>query len=141
MLRRLCMAVILGSLMAAVLVPAAAAEPSHPSKNAFPITVRCDNGQIIDLVITGQIGRGERFAPAHVVGSTAVFQPLIIDEIIEITPPGGTTETIVFQATKPNLQGNLPAEMVTCSYDDTKTFPDAVIHVVGFTTGVFTPKS
>jgi hypothetical protein len=64
-----------------------------------------------------------------------------IDEIIEITPSGGTTETILFQATKPNLQGNLPAERVTCSYDDTKTFPDAVIHVVGFTTGVFTPKS
>jgi hypothetical protein len=47
----------------------------------------------------------------------------------------------VFQATKPNLQGNLPAEMVTCHVDDTKIFPDAVIHVVGSASGVFTPKS
>jgi hypothetical protein len=125
--------------MAAVLVPVASAEPSRPGKNLFPFIVECD-GQVIEVVITGQIGSGEVFAPSHVVGSTSVFQPLIIDEIIEITPPGGTTETIVFQATKPNLQGNLPAEMVTCSYDDTKTFPDAVIHVVGSTTGVFTPN-
>jgi len=140
MLRRLCMALILGILMAAVLVPVASAEPSRPGKNVFPFTVECD-GQVIEVVITGQIGRGEQFAPSHVVGSTSVFQPLIFDEIIEITPIGGTTETIVNQATKPNLQGNLPADLVTCSFDDTKTFPDAVIHVVGSTTGVFTPKS
>ena len=140
MLRRLCMAFILGILMVAVLVPVASAEPSHPGKNLFPFTVECD-GQVIEVVITGQIGRGERWAPSHVVGSTSVFQPLIFDEIIEITPIGGTTETFVNQATKPNLQGNLPVEMVTCSFDDTKTFPDAVIHVVGSTTGVFTPKS
>jgi hypothetical protein len=76
-----------------------------------------------------------------VVGSTSVFQPLTIDEIIEITPPGGTTETIVFQATKPSLHGNLPADMVTCQVNDTKTFPDAVVHIVGTVTGVFTPKS
>ena len=140
MLRRLCMALILGILMVAVLVPAAAAEPSHPSKNVFRITVQCD-GQVVDFVVTGQIGSGERFAPAHVAGSTSVFQPLIIDEIVEITPIGGTTETIVIQERKPSLQGNLPAETVTCSFDDTRTFPDAVIHVVGSITGVFTPKS
>ena len=131
--------------------PVASAEPSRPGKNVFPFTVECD-GQVIEVVITGQIGRGEVvitgqigrgevFAPSHVVGSTSVFQPLIFDEIIEITPIGGTTETIVNQATKPNLQGNVPAEMVTCLFDDTKTFPNAVIHVVGSTTGVFTPKS
>jgi hypothetical protein len=140
MLRRLCMAITLGILMTAALVPVASAEPSRPGKNIFPFTIDC-NGQLIDIVFTGQIGRGEVFAPAHVVGSTSVFQPLIFDQIIEITPPGGTTETIVFQATKPNLQGNLPAEMVTCHVDDTKTFPDAVIHVVGSASGVFTPKS
>ena len=140
MLRRLCMAITLGILMLAVLVPVASAEPSGPGKNIFPFTIDC-NGQLVDIVITGQIGRGELWAPSHVVGSTSVFQPLIFDEIVEITPPGGTTETIVNQATKPNLQGNLPAEMVTCSYDDTKIFPDVTIHVVGSTTGVFTPKS
>lgn len=140
MLRRLCMALIFGILIVAVLVPAATAEPSHPSENVFRITVQCD-GQVVDWAVTGQIGSGERFAPSHVAGSTSVFQPLIIDEIVEITPIGGTTETIVIQETKPSLQGNLPAETVTCSFDDTRTFPDAVIHVVGSITGVFTPKS
>jgi hypothetical protein len=141
MLRRLCMALIFGILIVAVLVPAATAEPSHPSNNVFRITVQCD-GQVVDFVVTGQQSpKGEAFAPAHVAGSTSVFQPLIIDEIVEITPIGGTTETIVIQETKPSLQGNLPAETVTCSFDDTRTFPDAVIHVVGSITGVFTPKS
>jgi hypothetical protein len=141
MLRRLCMALIFGILIVAVLVPAAAAEPSHPSENVFRVTVQCD-GQVVDFAVTGQRSpKGEVFAPSHVVGSTAVFQPLIIDETVEITPPGGTTETIVIQETKPSLEGNLPAETVTCSFDDTRTFPDAVIHFFGSITGVFTPKS
>ena len=126
--------------MTAALVPVAYAEPSESLKNVFPFTVECD-GQLIDVVVIGQIGSGEVFAPAHVVGSTSVFQPLIIDESIEFTPTGGTTETILFQATKPNLQGNLPADMVTCQLDDTETFPDGVVHVVGTISGVFTPKS
>jgi hypothetical protein len=140
MLRRLWMALTLGILMTAALVPVAYAEPSESLKNVFPFTVECD-GQLIDVVVIGQIGSGEVFAPAHVVGSTSVFQPLIIDESIEFTPTGGTTETILFQATKPNLQGNLPADMVTCQLDDTETFPDGVVHVVGTISGVFTPKS
>ena len=140
MLRRLCMALILGILMAAVLVPVASAEPSRPGKNVFPFTVECD-GQVIDVVVTGQIGRGEVFAPSHVVGSTSVFQPLIIDETIEFTPNGGTTETTPFQATKPSLRGNVQGDLVTCDVDDTKTFPDGVFHVFGTVTGVFTPKS
>jgi hypothetical protein len=78
---------------------------------------------------------------AHPARSCGITPKHEIDEIIEITPPGGTTETIVFRATKPSLQGNLPADMVTCNFDDTKTFPDGVVHVVGTVTGVFTPKS
>jgi hypothetical protein len=30
---------------------------------------------------------------------------------------------------------------VTCQVDDTKTFPDGVIHIVGTVTGFFTPAS
>ena len=67
----------------------------------------CD-GQVVDFVVTGQIGSGERFAPSHVVGSTSVFQPLIIDEIVEITPIGGTTETIVIQEPSPASRGTYP---------------------------------
>ncbi|HLM23006.1 MAG TPA: hypothetical protein VK390_15995 [Propionibacteriaceae bacterium] len=140
MLRRLCMALTLGILMTAALVPVAYAEPSESSKNVFPFTIECD-GQLIDIVFIGQIGSGEVFAPAHVVGSTSVFQPLILDETIEFTPNGGTTETTTFQATKPSLGGNVQGDLVTCHFDDTKTFPDGVVHVVGTVTGVFTPKS
>jgi hypothetical protein len=81
------------------------------------------------------------FAPAHVVGSTSIFQLLIIDETIEFTPNGGTTETFPFQGTKPGLQGNVQGDLVTCNVDDTETFPDGVVHVFGTVTGVFTPKS
>jgi len=127
--------------MTAALVPVAYAEPSESLKNVFPFTIECD-GQLIDIVVIGQVSpKGEVFAPAHVVGSTSVFQSLIIDETVEFTPTGGTTETILFQATKPNLQGNLPADLVTCHLDDTETFPDGVVHVVGTISGVFTPKS
>jgi hypothetical protein len=140
MLRRLCMALTLGILMTAALVPVAYAEPSKSLKNVFPFTLECE-GQLIDVVLTGQIGSGEVFAPAHVVGSTSVFQPLIIDETIEFTPNGGTTETMLFQARKPSLRGKVQGDLVTCNIDDTETFPDGVIHVFGTVTGVFTPKS
>jgi hypothetical protein len=134
------MALTLGILMTAALVPVAYAEPSESLNNVFPFTLECD-GQLIDVVVLGQIGSGEVFAPAHVVGSTSVYQPLIIDETVEFTPNGGTTETTPFQATKPSLGGNVQGDLVTCNVDDTKTFPDGVIHVFGTTTGVFTPKS
>ena len=48
---------------------------------------------------------------------------------------------MLFQATKPSLQGNVRGDLVTCNIDDTETFPDGVIHVFGTVTGVFTPKS
>jgi hypothetical protein len=140
MLRRFCMALTLGILMTAALFPVAYAEPSESLKNVFPFTIECD-GQLIDIVVIGQIGSGEVFAPAHVVGSTSVFQPLIIDETVEFTPNGGTTETTPFQATKPSLGGKVQGDLVTCNVDDTETFPDGVIHVFGTVTGVFTPKS
>jgi hypothetical protein len=134
------MALTLGILMTAALFPVAYAEPSESLKNVFPFTIECD-GQLIDIVVIGQIGSGEVFAPAHVVGSTSVFQPLIIDETVEFTPNGGTTETTPFQATKPSLGGKVQGDLVTCNVDDTETFPDGVIHVFGTVTGVFTPKS
>jgi hypothetical protein len=140
MLRRFCMALTLGILMTAALFPVAYAEPGESLKNVFPFTIECD-GQLIDIVVIGQIGSGEVFAPAHVVGSTSVFQPLIIDETVEFTPNGGTTETTPFQATKPSLGGKVQGDLVTCNVDDTETFPDGVIHVFGTVTGVFTPKS
>jgi hypothetical protein len=58
------------------------------------------------------------------------------DEIVEFTPPGGPTEIFRLNESKGHLRG----DEVTCLVDDTKTFPDGVVHVVGTVTGFFTPR-
>jgi hypothetical protein len=54
-----------------------------------------------------------------------------------VTPPGGPTETVRLTESK----GHPREDEVTCQVDDTKTFPDGVIHIVGTVTGFFTPAS
>jgi hypothetical protein len=83
MLRRLCVVLVLGILMMAVLAQAAAADPSK-AKNSFSFPASCD-GQTVQLVVNGN---GE-FTPAHVVGSTAVFIPQAFDLTFQFTPQGG----------------------------------------------------
>jgi hypothetical protein len=60
MLRRLCVALVLGTLLLAALVQGAAADPSG-AKNSFAFTATCD-GQQIDLAVNGN---GD-FTPGHV---------------------------------------------------------------------------
>jgi hypothetical protein len=67
MLRRLCVALVVGTLLLAALVQGAAADPSG-AKNSFAFTATCD-GQQIDLAVNGN---GD-FTPGHVVDSTSVF--------------------------------------------------------------------
>ena len=119
-------------LALAVLVPAAAADPLN-AKNSFAFPVTCDDGQTVQVVVNGN---GE-FTPAHVVGSTAVFVPQILDTTFEFTPTGGTTQTETDNASKPNVHGDL----VTCSVDVTQTLPFGTIHLFGTATGFFTPAS
>jgi hypothetical protein len=128
MLRRLCVALTLGILMMVALAQAAAADPIN-SKNAFTFTTTCD-GQQVEFVL---IGNGD-FTPAHVVGSTTVFIPEVIDITFTFTPPGGPTETETFTAAKANPQGD-----VTCDINISETAPEGTFTAVGTVSGFFTP--
>ena len=131
MLRRLCVALVLGILLVAALVQAAAADPSG-AKNSFTFPARCD-GQTVQFVVNGN---GE-FTPAHVVGSTAMFIPEIFDVTFQFTPPGGPTETETDTSSKHNVHGDL----VTCGFDIAQTAPEGTFRLFGTATGFFTPAS
>jgi hypothetical protein len=119
-------------LALAVFVPAASADPLNAKASlAFPAS--CDDGQTVQVVLNGN---GE-FTPAHVVGGTAVFIPQVFDVMFEFTPTGGTTETEINTSSKRNVHGNL----VACSFDVTQSFPGGTFHLVGTTTGFFTPAA
>jgi hypothetical protein len=130
MLRRLWMALTLGILMMVALAQGAAADPIN-AKNAFTFTATCD-GQQVDFVVIG----GGAFTPGHVVGSTTVFIPEVLDLTFEFTPPGGPTETDTLTAAKANSKGE-----VTCSLDASETSPEGTFRVSGTATGFFTPAS
>jgi len=130
MLRRLWMALTLGILMMVALAQGAAADPIN-AKNAFTFTATCD-GQQVDFVVIG----GGPFTPGHVVGSTTVFIPEVLDLTFEFTPPGGPTETDTLTAAKANSKGE-----VTCSLDASETSPEGTFRVSGTATGFFTPAS
>jgi hypothetical protein len=131
MLRRLCVALVLGILMTAAVAQAAAADPSG-AKNSLTFPATCD-GQTVQVVVNGS----GTFSPAHVVDSTSVFIPQAFDLTFEFTPPGGPTQTDTNTASKHNVHGDL----VTCSLDTTQTLPDGTLRIVGTVTGFFTPAS
>ena len=118
-------------LALAVFAPAASGDPLN-AKNSLAFPADC-GGQTVQVVVNGN---GE-FTPAHVVGSTAVFVPQILDTTFEFTPTGGTTQTETDNASKPNVHGDL----VTCSVDVTQTLPFGTIHLFGTATGFFTSAS
>jgi hypothetical protein len=130
MLRRLCVALATAILMTVALAQGAAADPIA-SKNSFAFPATCD-GQQVEFVVIG----GGDFTPAHVVGSTAVFIPEVLDITFEFTPTGGTTMTETFTAAKPHPLGD-----VTCSFDVTVTDPAGTFRLFGTATGFFTPAS
>ncbi len=115
----------------AIFAPAASADPLNARNNlVFPADC---GGQAVEVVVNGN---GE-FAPAHVLGSTAVFVPQAFDLTFEFTPAGGATESETDTSSKPNVHGDL----VTCSFDVTEVFPDGTFHLFGTATGFFTPAS
>ena len=130
MLRRLCVTLTLGILMMAALVHGAAADPIN-AKNAFAFTATCDDQQV-EFVVIG----GGPFTPGHVMGSTTVFIPEVLDLTFEFTPPGGPTQTETLTRAKANPQGE-----VTCSLDASETSPEGTFRVFGTATGFFTPAS
>jgi len=131
MLRRLCVALTLGILMLAALVQGAAADPTN-AKNSFTFPATC-GGQTVQFVVNGN---GD-FTPGHVVGSTSVFVLQSFNVTFEFTPTGGQTMSETAARSKHNPHGDL----VTCSFDVTRTFPEGTFHFFGTATGFFTPAS
>jgi hypothetical protein len=131
MLRRLCVAFTLGTLMLAALAQGAAADPSK-AKNSLTFPATCD-GQTVQFVVNGN---GD-FTPGHVVGSTSVFVLQSFTITFEFTPTGGQT----MSETAARSKGNVHGDLVTCSFDVTQEFPDGTFHFFGSATGFFTPAS
>ena len=116
----------------AVFVTSAAADPINAKKSlAFPAV--CSNGQTLNVVVNG-VGN---FTAAHVIDSTSVFNPQILNVTSVFTPTGGTPITESGTSVKQNLHGDL----VTCAFDTTQTLPNGTLHLSGTTTGVFSPAS
>src|SRR4051794_14264713 len=118
MLKRLCLTLASGICATAAFAPAAVADPK-----GTVFSDRCDNGQTVELTFNGN---GD-FTPGHVVGGTAVYVVQSLDVIQESTPPGGTTSTNHFSTAKPNIHGDL----VTCTFDITRTGPAGTFHAHG----------
>jgi hypothetical protein len=131
MLRRLCVALILGILMLAALAQGAAADPIN-AKNNLSFQADC-GGQPVQFVLNGN---GD-FTPGHVVGSTTVYVVQSFNVTFEFTPTGG--ETMSETATR--SKGNVHGDLVTCTFDVTQSVPDGTFHFFGTATGFFTPAS
>jgi hypothetical protein len=131
MLRRISLAVLLAAIAISAFAGAASADPAK-AKTSLAFPADC-SGQTVQVVVNGN---GE-FAPAHVLGSTAVFIPQAFDLTFEFTPTGGQTMSESDTASKPNVHGDL----VTCSFDTTQTVPGGTLHLFGTATGFFTPAS
>jgi hypothetical protein len=100
--------VLCACLLGLVFAAAASADPAG-SKNAFTATATCSNGMSVPIVVNNANGQGAgtqdkttaEWAPAHVIGSTAVFHPTVFDLTFTFTPAGGgTPESFVQQDTR-----------------------------------------
>jgi hypothetical protein len=132
MKRRLLMAAACLTFATAVMVPAAAADPSH-AKSATQIRATC-NGQPVLVVVNGN---GE-FTPAHVVGSTSVFIPTAFNLTFTFTPTGGTP----MPETDTSSKAAPITPTITCTIPLQTLFsgPEGMATIQGTVTGFFTPR-
>lgn len=134
MLRR-AIIVALVALAVAALAQSASADPTN-AKGSLPVSLMC-NSQLVQVVI---IGNGH-WDTAHVVSSTANFEPIGFDLTRSITPPGGPTQT----DNNDTMKQSQVKGTVTCAIPaalNTITFPDGTVLVLsGTVTGFFTPAS
>jgi hypothetical protein len=82
-------------------------------------------------------GGTQPHSAAHVVGSTAVFVPEVLDTTFESTPTGGPTQTETSTESTANLHG----DVVTCSFDVTQTSLGGTFRLFGTATGFFRPAA
>ncbi len=101
-------AVLFACLLGLMVASVASADPTG-SKGAFRAWATCDNGMSVPIVVNNANGQGAgqqdqntaEWAPAHVVGSTAVFHPTVFDLTFTFTPAGsGASETFTQQASR-----------------------------------------
>src|SRR4051794_21554300 len=128
MFKRLSISLFSAAVALAVLAPGAAADPK-----GAPFTDTCDNGQTVELTFNGN----GNFTPGHVVGGTATYVVQSLEATQVRTPSGGPTSTTHFSASKPNIHGDL----VTCTFDITRTSPEGTLHAFGTLVAVVTPVS
>jgi hypothetical protein len=108
----------------------ASADPTK-AKNSATFPASCSNGTTVEhlvAVVNNANGQGSgtqnnpkgqaNFAPAHVVGSNAVFHPTKFDLTFMFTPVGGPPQSFLDTATRPN--GPAP---VSCSVNFSTTDP------------------
>lgn len=117
---------------AALLVPAASADPVH-AKNAFSVQAVCGT-----RTLTAVTNGNGTFTPAHISGTTAVFVPTRFDLTFTFTPSGSTqTFTDHNTATKRSPIRNT----MTCTLPlQSFTSPDGTMTIQGTVTGFLTPR-
>ncbi len=120
------------ALAAAIIVPVAAAAPTH-AKSSTQITAIC-NGHLVMVVVNGN---GE-FTPAHVIGSTSVFVPTAFDTTFTFTPTGGSP----MPERDTSAKAAPIAGTTTCTIPLQTLFsgPDGTATIEGSVTGFFTPR-
>jgi hypothetical protein len=126
MLKRLCVTLVAGIIAMTAMAPRAAADPKGAT-----FTDTCDNGQTVELTFNGN----GNFTPGHVLGSTAVYVVQSLEATQVRTPTGGPTSTTQFSVFKPNIHGNL----VTCTFDITRTSGEGTLHAFGTLVAFVTP--
>jgi hypothetical protein len=132
MYRRLLLAAACASVVAAIVLPVAGADPGNAKNSSF-ITAVCA-GHTVMVVVNGN---GE-FTPAHDVNSTAVFVPTAFNTTFTFTPTGGVPMPETDTSAK-----NAPIKnTVTCAIPLQTLFsgPEGTVTIQGTVTGFFTPR-
>jgi hypothetical protein len=132
MKRHLAAVSVAGAFAAALLVPAAGADPVH-AKNAFTVQATCGTH-----TLTAVTNGNGTFTPAHIIGSTAVFVPTKFDLTFTFTPAGSSqTSTDHNTAMKSARVKNT----ITCTIPlQTFRSPQGTMTIQGSVTGFLTPR-
>ncbi len=132
MKRHLAAISVAGAFAAALLVPAASADPVH-AKNAFTVQATCGT-----RTLTAVTNGNGTFTPAHIIGSTAVFVPTKFDLTFTFTP-AGSTQTLTDHNTA--MKSARVKNTITCTIPlQTFTSTQRTMTIQGSVTGFLTPR-
>ncbi len=121
------------ALTAAVIVPAATADPTN-AKGATQLSAMC-SGHPVMVVVNGN---GE-FTPAHVLDSTSVFIPTAFHLTFTFTPSGGGTPMVDVDT---SAKAAPIKNTIACTIPLQTLFsgPEGTATIAGTVTGFFTPR-